>query len=156
MTAKIEGFFPPGCSDPAVSELGFKDLEWKSKRLHQLPAVIAHRSVNLNAEAIAKFRMLLQILLNGRVGDMGAERLVVGVDLRPHKCLGIVRVLIKGVVNHAWLRCLNGFVGDASQFQVLVNTTGFDVDSRQQHERCGIVEAGHWISGGAQVFHGFR
>ena len=58
-----------------------KDLEWKSKRLHQLPAVIAHRSVNLNAEAIAKFCMLLQILLNGRVGHMGAERLVVGVDL---------------------------------------------------------------------------
>ena len=87
---------------------------------------------------------------------MGAECLVVGVNLRPHECLGIVRVLIKGVVNHAWLRCLNGFVGDASQLQLLVNTTGFDVDSRQQHERCGFVEAGHWISGGAQVFHGFR
>ena len=71
----------PNRSDPAVTKLGFKDLEWKPKRLHQLPAVIAHRSVNLNAEAITKFRMLLQILLNGRVGHMGAVRLVVGVDL---------------------------------------------------------------------------
>ena len=71
----------PKRSDPAVTKLGFKDLEWKPKRLHQLPAVIAHRSVNLNAEAIAKLRMLLQILLNGRIGDVGAERLVVGVDL---------------------------------------------------------------------------
>ena len=68
--------------------------------------------------------------------------------------LGNRQGLIKGVVNHAWLRCLNGFVGDASQFQVLVNTTGFDVDSRQQHERCGIVEADHGLSGGAEVFHG--
>ncbi len=85
----------PSRSDPAVSELGFKDFEWKSKRLHQPPAVIANRSVNLNAEAIAKLCMLLQILLNGRVGDMGAECLVVGVDLRPHERLGIVWVLIK-------------------------------------------------------------
>ena len=87
---------------------------------------------------------------------MGAERLVVGVDLRPHERLGIVWVLIKGVMNHAWLRSLNGLVGDAGQLQVLVYTTGFDVDSRQQHERCGLVEAGHGLSGGAQVFHGFR
>ena len=72
---------PPACSDPAVSEPGFKDLEWKSKRLHQLPAFIADRAVDLNAEAIAKLRMLLQILLNRRVGDMGAECVVVGLDL---------------------------------------------------------------------------
>ena len=78
---QLEGCFPPGCSDPAVSELGFEDLEWKPKRLHQLPAVIADRAVDLNAETIAKLRMLLQILLNGRVGDMGAECLVVCVDL---------------------------------------------------------------------------
>ena len=58
-----------------------KDLEWKPKRLHQLPAVIADRAVHLNAEAIAKFRMLLQILLNRRVRDMGAESLIIGVDL---------------------------------------------------------------------------
>ena len=77
---------------------------------------------------------------------MGTERFVVGVDLRPHERLGIVWILIKSVMNHAWLRSLNGFVGDASQLQVLVNTTGFDVDSRQQHERCGLVEAGHLIS----------
>ena len=87
---------------------------------------------------------------------MGAECLVVGVDLWLHERLGIVRVLIKGVVNHAWLRCLNSLVGDASQLKVLVHATGFDVDSRQQHEQCGIIEAGYWISGGAQVFHGFR
>ena len=31
-------------------------------------------------------------------------------------------------MNHAWLRSLNGFVGDASQLQVLVNTTGLDLD----------------------------
>ena len=72
---------PPACSDPAVSELCFKDLEWKSKRLNQLPAVIANLLVNLNAEAIAKLRMLLQILLNERIGDMGSECLVIGVDL---------------------------------------------------------------------------
>jgi hypothetical protein len=31
----------------------------------------------------------------------------------------------------------------------LVDTTGLDVDSRQQHEWSGLVEAGHWLSGGA-------
>ena len=85
---------------------------------------------------------------------MGAERLVVGVDLSPNERLGIVWVLIKGVMNHAWLRSLNGFVGDTGELQVLVDTTGLDVDSRQQHERCGVVEVGHGLSGGAQVFHG--
>ena len=78
---QLEGCFPPGCSDPAVSEIGFEDLEWKPKRLHQLSAFIADRAVDLNAEAISKLCMLLQIVLNRGIGDMGAERLVVGVDL---------------------------------------------------------------------------
>ena len=64
---QIEGCFPPVFSESAVSELGFKDLEWKFKRLHQLAAFMAERAVDLNAEAIAKLRELLRILLNGRV-----------------------------------------------------------------------------------------
>ena len=45
----------------AVSKLGCINLKWKSERLHQFFAVISDSSINLDAEAITKFSMLLQM-----------------------------------------------------------------------------------------------
>ena len=138
----------PAPLNPAVTKLGLKELERKAERLHQLPTLITNSAVDLNAEAISKLSMFLHVLLNRWVRDVGAKRLIVGVNLGPHKSQGIVWVLIKGVVNHARLSRLNSFVGDAGKLQILVNTTWLDVHSRQQHEGCGLVEAGHWFSCG--------
>ena len=142
--AKTSGANPirPGCT-----RVGLKDLEGQAKRLHQFAAFSADGAVDLNAEAITQFGVFLEIVLNRRVGDMGAEGRVIGVNLRPHERLGIVWILIKGVVNHSWLRGLHGGIGDAGQFQILLNTTGFDVDARQQQEGRGLIEAGHGLSG---------
>ena len=37
------------------------NFEWKSERLHQFSAVISNSSINLDAEAVTKFSMLLQM-----------------------------------------------------------------------------------------------
>ena len=68
-------------SDPAVTQLGFENFERQPKGLHQSSAFIGDSAVNLNAEAIAEFSMLLEVVLDRGVGDMCAESLVVGIDL---------------------------------------------------------------------------
>ena len=70
-----------GGSDPAVAQLGFENFERQTKRLHQLSAFIGDSAVHLNAEAIAEFSMLLEVVLDRGVGDMCAESLVIGIDL---------------------------------------------------------------------------
>ena len=69
------------CLNSAISKLRCIKFEWKSERLHQFSAVISNSSINLDAEAITKFSMLLQILLNGRVGDVSRKCFVIGIDL---------------------------------------------------------------------------
>ena len=51
-------------SDPAVAQLGFKNFERQPKGFHQSSAFISDSAVNLNAEAIAEFSMLLQVVLD--------------------------------------------------------------------------------------------
>ena len=68
-------------SDPAVAQLGFENFERQPKGFHQPSAFIGDSAVHLNAEAIAEFSMLLEVLLNRGVGDMCAESLVVGINL---------------------------------------------------------------------------
>ena len=67
--------------DSAVTELCLEDFERKTERLHQCSALIANSAVDLNAEAITQFGMLLQILLNWGVRDMGTEGFVVRINL---------------------------------------------------------------------------
>ena len=68
-------------SDPAVTQLGFENFERQPKGLHQPSAFIGDSAVRLNSEAIAEFSMLLEVFLYRGVGDMCAERLVIGIGL---------------------------------------------------------------------------
>ena len=68
-------------SNSAVPELGLEDLERKPKRCHQFAAVITNRSIDLDAETIAKFGVLLQIVLNRRIGDVSGKCFVICINL---------------------------------------------------------------------------
>ena len=65
----------------AIAELGLENFERQAEGFHQCLALAANGSIHLNAETITQFGVLLQVLLNGRVADVGCKGSVVGVDL---------------------------------------------------------------------------
>ena len=128
------GFRAP-CSDAAVAQTAFVDLQRQSERFHQGSAFGADRAVDLHAEAIAQLGMFLQVLLHRWIGHMGGEGRIVGVDLRPDEGLGVIRVLVEGVMQHPGLAGLYRRVGGCGELEIGVHAARHHMDAGQQHER---------------------
>ena len=76
---------------------------------------------------------------------MREERLIILVNFRPNKFQGIIGILIKSMVKHAWFTCFHCFISRLCQRNILIHLSWFDLNSCNQKEGSVFIIVRHII-----------